>query len=82
MELKHFLEDLNNLRTLGSCDELSEWGKDKLKEYDFILTELNELKKLRVGDVSGSVCYCGNPSVDECEPCCSLACTLKPKIHR
>jgi hypothetical protein len=32
--------------------------------------------------VSGSVCYCGKPSVEECEPCCSLACALKPKMYR
>jgi hypothetical protein len=42
----------------------------------------SELKKLRVADVSGSVCYCGKPSVEECEPCCSLACALKPKMYR
>jgi hypothetical protein len=42
----------------------------------------NELKKLRVTDVSESVCYCGKPSVEECEPCCSLACALKPKMYR
>jgi hypothetical protein len=32
--------------------------------------------------VSGSVCYCGKTSVEECEPCCSLACALKPKMYR
>ena len=53
MELKHFLSDINDLRIYESNNDLSEWGKNKLNEYEFILTELNELKKLRVGDVSG-----------------------------
>ena len=52
MELKHFLSDINDLRIHESNKDLSEWGKDKLKEYEFILTELTELKKLRVADVS------------------------------
>ena len=32
--------------------------------------------------VSASVCYCGKTSVEECEPCCSLACALKTKMYR
>jgi hypothetical protein len=52
------------------------WLENKLIEAE------SELKKLRVTDVSGSVCYCGKPSVEECEPCCSLACALKPKMYR
>lgn len=34
----------------------------------------SELKKLRVGDVSVSVCDCGNFSVEAYSPCCSLSC--------
>ena len=63
MELKHFLSDINDLRIHESNKHLSEWGKDKLKEYEFILTELIELKKLRVADViknEVSVCECGS----------------------
>jgi hypothetical protein len=41
-----------------------------------------KLKLLGITDVSGSVCYCGKPSVEQYEPCCSLACALKPKIYR
>jgi hypothetical protein len=33
-----------------------------------------ELKKLRVTDVSVSVCECGNFSVEAYSPCCSLSC--------
>ena len=33
MELKHFLSDINDLRIHESNDALSDWGKDKLKEY-------------------------------------------------
>lgn len=51
MELKYFLSEINDLRIHESNNELSEWGKDKLKEYEFILTEL--AKKLQVPDVSG-----------------------------
>ena len=40
------------------------------------------LSKLSQTLVSGSVCYCGKPSVEEYEPCCSLACALKPKMYR
>lgn len=50
MELKYFLSDINDLRIHESNNDLSEWGKDKLKEYEFILTEL--AKKLQVPDVS------------------------------
>jgi hypothetical protein len=48
IELKHFLSDINDLRIHESNNNISEWGKDKLKEYEFILTELEELKKLRL----------------------------------
>jgi|688.fasta_scaffold715424_1 hypothetical protein len=51
LELKHFLSDVNDLRIHESNDALSDWGKDKLKEYEFILTELDELKKMRLTDI-------------------------------
>lgn len=62
MGLKHFLSDINDLRIHESNNDLSEWGKDKLKEYEFILTELAELKKLRVTDVSSSL-----PTIEQIE---------------
>ena len=54
--MKYFLEEINSMRIHESNNDLSEWGKNKLNEYEFILTELAELKKLRVTDVSESVC--------------------------
>lgn len=68
-----------------------EWQKElKSKPKDFLVDFLrnslikiskleSELKNLRLADVNMSVCYCGKPSVEECEPCCSLACALKDK---
>lgn len=48
MELKYFLEEINSMRIHESNNDISQWGKNKLNEYEFILTELAELKKLRV----------------------------------
>jgi hypothetical protein len=39
-------------------------------------------QQLKVPNVSVSVCYCGKPSREECEPCCSLSCALKSKLYR
>ena len=56
MEMKYFIEEINSMRIHESNNDLSEWGRNKLNEYEFILIELAELKKLRVNDVSVSVC--------------------------
>ena len=54
MELKYFLSDINDLRIHESNNDLSEWGKNKLKEYEFILAELTELKKSQLPDFIGT----------------------------
>ena len=84
MKTKHFLKELNDLRTLNSSNDLSDWGKDRLKEYEFILTELIELKKLRVADVVGRSeqfnCLGGNyaKGINPCEEWCGEDMCQKP----
>jgi hypothetical protein len=60
------------------------YGRNLLKEEKYKIVDYvkkyakeyheSELKKLRVTDVSVSVCDCGNYSVEAYAPCCSLSC--------
>lgn len=44
-----------------------------MEEYAKLYHE-NELNKIRVPNVSFSVCDCGNFEVESYSPCCSLSC--------
>jgi hypothetical protein len=57
-------------------------GTFGLVELELIALEEEFTQAYSQTPVSVSVCYCGKPSVEECEPCCSLACALKPKMYR
>lgn len=86
MELKHLLSDINDLRIHKSNNNLSKWGEEKLKEYEFILTELAELKKLRVTDVSVSdgCLSCENNLPEKgywCATNCIKGSMFKPSVH-
>jgi hypothetical protein len=81
MTPEEFLQQLNPLSRVFDLSIEYKYTEEQLVLFAKLYHE-SELKKLRVTDVSESVCYCGKPSVEECEPCCSLVCALKPKIYR
>jgi hypothetical protein len=60
--------DFLKTKTYEEINDMFNQLKDKLDIAE------SELKKLRVTDVSVSVCDCGNYSVEAYAPCCSLSC--------
>jgi hypothetical protein len=70
MQTKYLDETIGNLEFFKAQNELTEIGEEKLDEFKAIKQALSQ------HDVIKSVCHCGNKSVEEYHPSCSLKCAL------
>ena len=73
MTAEEFLKQLNPYSKVFDLSVDYKYTEEQLVLFAKLYHE-SELKKLRVTDVSGSVCDCGNFSVEAYSPCCSLSC--------